>query len=122
MILGYACLREIVEKLIPRKSTVPVHQDSSIFQKAQKIAWVVSIAAQHGFYKGTCLRRSLVTWIFLRREQIDSDIFFGVRITDHQLEAHAWVEYQGMVVNDTTEIGSVFRPLVDTLSPTNWGL
>lgn len=120
--LGYSRLRGVVEKLFPLKSIVTSPSEVENIQQARDIARIVSIAARHGLYKATCLRRSLLVWWLLRGEGIQSYIRFGVRKHDGQLEAHAWVEYNGIIVNDLTNIREDYQALHDNLPPTQWGL
>src|SRR5689334_3356748 len=88
LLLGYSHLRGVMEKLVPLKPIRLPHTEGEIFNRARETARIVSIGAQHGFYKGTCLRRSLLTWWFLRRAGIQSEICFGVRMFERELEAH----------------------------------
>ena len=121
-LLGYYRVRRMIEKLIPLKTIVtPVTQAES-FQRARAIARIVSIAAGHGIYKATCLRRSTLLWGFLRREGIRSEICFGVRMNGHQLEAHAWVEYLGRIVNDSLNVHDQYTALREAFPPTRTGL
>ncbi|MGF1482329.1 MAG: lasso peptide biosynthesis B2 protein [Cyanophyceae cyanobacterium] len=62
----------------------------------------VRIAARYS--RGSaCLSQSLVLWYLLRRQGIESELCIGVRRTE-QFQAHAWVEYEGMVLNDTPDV------------------
>ena len=49
----------------------------------------------------TCLRRALVQYWMHRREGVAARLFIGVKRAAAQLEAHAWLEYEG-VANDGT--------------------
>lgn len=120
--LGYSRLRSALEKMTPLKPVASPPLETEILQKARGIAQIVSIAARHGMYKATCLRRSLLVWWFLRGEGVQSHIRFGVRKRDAQLEAHAWVEYNGIIVNDSTTVREYYLVLQDNLPPTQWGL
>ena len=122
LLLGYSRLRRVMEKLIPYKSTDIPLSDAEILKRARKNARIVSIAAQHGLYKATCLRRSLLVWWFLRREGVQGRICFGVRMCARKLEAHAWVEYKGMVVNDSLKVHDRYTALREVLPPTYSGL
>jgi hypothetical protein len=122
LLLGYYRLRGAMEKLIPFKPIDTPVSEMEILQRAREIARIVSIAAQHGLYKATCLRRSLLVWWFLRREGIQSEIRFGVRMFNRMLEAHAWVEFQGTVVNDSVEVHEHYQALNDVFPPTKLGL
>lgn len=120
--LGYIRLRRVMEKLIPSKTIVGPPSDSEGIQRAQEIARIVSIAAQHGLYKATCLRKSLLTWGFLRREQLAAKLCFGVRMSHQKLEAHAWVEYNGIVLNESENVHERYQALQDTFPETKLGL
>lgn len=59
----------------------------------------------------TCLYRSLVTWHLLRRRSIDAVVIIGVRLDDEKgFMAHAWVEVDGIPVNDKPDIAQQFSP------------
>jgi hypothetical protein len=109
--LGYHRSRAVLEKIIPVAMVEQRLNDEEILQTANEISFVVSIVAQQGFYKATCLRKTLLTSLFLRREGIQCQIFFGVRMNDRRPEAHAWLEYKGIVVNDIAEIREAFKCL-----------
>lgn len=122
LVLGYSRLQGAMERLLPLKSVDRSPSETENIQQAQEIARIVSIAARHGLYKATCLRRSLLVWWFLRGLGIQSRICFGVRKMDHQLEAHAWVEYQGVIVNDSERVREAYQTLEETFPPTKMGL
>ena len=122
LVLGYSRLRGAMERLLPLKSIDISSSEMENRKRAHDIARIVSIAAGHGLYKATCLRRSLLVWWFLRGQGIQSRICFGVRKMDRQLEAHAWVEHQGVVVNDSERVREAFQTLEETFPPTRLGL
>jgi hypothetical protein len=64
---------------------------------------LVGAAARNGLYAGTCLSRSVTFWWLLRRRGVRSDLRIGVRKQKGELEAHAWVECDGIVLNDRAE-------------------
>jgi transglutaminase superfamily protein len=61
----------------------------------------------------TCLHRSLALWWLLGRRGIDSRLQLGLRKHDGRFEAHAWVEYGGLIVNDGSG-ASGYAPLAWT--------
>jgi len=64
---------------------------------ARRARWMVQSIS--GF-KGSCLTRSLVLWTLLRRRGVDSDLRVGFRRREQRLEGHAWVEYEGVPLNE----------------------
>jgi hypothetical protein len=119
-LFGYAKLRALLEwtALCAGKHQLSAPQK---VKRIQQVTLVVRIASERGIYKATCLRRSLLTWWLLRREGIASDICLGVRTHGSILEAHAWVEYEGTVLNDRADVRQQFLLLQDTLPSTEPG-
>jgi hypothetical protein len=114
----YAGLRRLVR---PR----PVIEPAPNMLRAYRIARLVRLANGRLPPKANCLQRSLVLWTLLRRHGVDSDLRIGVRKErlpfappaanarlqdlvrlqpDAHFEAHAWVEWQGVVLNDTPTV------------------
>jgi hypothetical protein len=122
ILLGYARLRRALETLSPLNSSMKAIAETANVQRAQEIARIVSLAAQHGLYRATCLRRSLLLWWFLRRDGMAGKLRFGIRVFNHRLEAHAWVEYQGTVVDDAAGLHKDFQALHEVLPSTALGL
>lgn len=71
---------------------------------ARKRAYLISIAARFSPYRATCLRRSFLLWWTTRRRGLASRLRIGVRRSDDELLAHAWIELEGEILNDRTEV------------------
>ena len=82
-----------------------------------RIATLVNIAAVHGPFYATCLTRSLLLVWMLRRRGIASQLRIGVRINQGVLDAHAWVEYAGLPINDQKDVGQQFAAFDEILPP-----
>ena len=50
-------------------------------------------------------------WWLLRRQGVVNALWLGVRINRRCLEAHAWIAYDGVVLNDTPDVSRRFTPL-----------
>lgn len=122
LLLGYRRTRRVMETLLPLKPVEMTLPDMEVLRRARGIAQMVAIAGQHGLYRASCLRRSLLVWGLLRREGVQSRICFGVRMSDRQLEAHAWLEYKGMVLNDSLAVHNRYTALHEAFPPTRSGL
>ena len=61
--------------------------------------------------RANCLVESLTLWWELRRSGLAADLRVGVRLIDGRLESHAWVEYDGRVLNDAGRIARLYTPL-----------
>jgi hypothetical protein len=80
-------------------------------EEAQAVGRLVDIAARRGVGRPTCLARSVTLWWLLRRRGIDSTLRIGVRtVVDGRMEAHAWVEHAGLVLNDADDVSERFAP------------
>jgi len=79
--------------------------------RASVIARTVKIAAEHGCYRAKCLQQTLVIWCLLRRNQIEGEIRFGARKAGGELQAHAWVEVEGVALNEDSDVCLHFSPL-----------
>jgi hypothetical protein len=70
---------------------------------------MVRVAVRYNRPCGNCLKQSLVLWVLLRMQGIASEIRIGVQREADLFSAHAWVEYRGRVLNDTTEVHQQFQ-------------
>ena len=76
--------------------------------KIQALGELVNIAARHTLGSRTCLTRSLLLGWLLRRRGVQSQLRIGVRLTQGALNAHAWVECEGVPVNDSLDVSAQF--------------
>ena len=75
------------------------------------VRWI-DMAARHHFIRARCLHRSLVLHRWLREDGFPSVLRIGVRKDGaRQLAAHAWVELEGIVLNDRPDTVAQFVPL-----------
>ena len=88
----------------------PLEPPVSQTQYAQGLARVVRAAAANGPYRATCLPQSLAVWWLLGRRGMASELRIGVRKEANRFEAHAWVEYEGTVLNDQGDVPHRFAP------------
>ena len=73
-----------------------VKNENSISSQILTTVSMVKIAAK--YYKwATCLRKSLALWFLLQRQGITTELQIGTRFEKEEFQAHAWVEYQGML-------------------------
>lgn len=79
----------------------------------QALGALVNIAARHTLGPRTCLTRSLLLGWLLQRRGVASELRIGVRLTQGELAAHAWVECQGIPVNDRPDVGVQFASFGD---------
>jgi hypothetical protein len=73
-------------------------------QEVQKTSRMVRAALRYLPARFTCLEESLVLWYFLRKQGISAQLRIGVRKSDGQFEAHAWVEHEGLAFNQPDQM------------------
>jgi hypothetical protein len=94
-------------------------------EAAQRLAWVVEVAARRGPWPANCLQRSVVLWWFLRRHGLTGDLRIGVRRRpgspsgSRSLDFHAWVEHEGVVLNDVPDVRARFATFDRAIAPTS---
>lgn len=79
----------------------------------QALGELVNIAARHTLGPRTCLTRSLLLGWLLWRRGVESQLRIGVRLTKGVLDAHAWVECDGIPVNDRADVSTQFASFGD---------
>jgi prolyl oligopeptidase len=95
----------------PRRRSVPTD--------AQHLARLIHLSVRVLPWHANCLHRSLVLWWLLDRRDVPADLRLGVRRVPGAAapDFHAWIELDGQVVNDRTDI----RELYSTFEPAGVG-
>ncbi|MGK7927183.1 MAG: lasso peptide biosynthesis B2 protein [Spirulina sp.] len=110
--LGLKTTQRILTQL-PRQNVTL--SDGEREQRVTQTAAMVKIAARYCQPFTNCLKRSLVLWQLLRWQGIDSNLRIGVRRDRGNFEAHAWVEYQGIALNEVREVRQDFATFDRTI-------
>lgn len=71
----------------------------------------VERAAVHSPLPGACLPRSLTLMYVLARRGIATELRLGARIAGTGFEAHAWVEHDGIALNDPANLRAGYAVL-----------
>lgn len=115
--LAAAMLRLIgfprLHRMIARKGpyTAPSWSiDSAALEDARSSARMVQAAARYGVLHGNCLSQSLTLWWILRRKKLAAELRLGARKGENGLDAHAWVELDGRIVNGSEDIPMFYAP------------
>ena len=85
--------------------------------EAAALGVAVNRAANHVFGPATCLTRSLLLRWLLRRYGTTSDLRIGVRFEEGELAAHAWVEKDGIPLNDRPEVVARYAAFDQPVAP-----
>ena len=89
-----------------RKGLSPTIQQADpdfLKRRVSLTAHMVKAADRHGLVHPSCLVKSLTLWWLLGRQGITSELRVGVRKEGGNLEAHAWVEREGIALASMPE-------------------
>lgn len=76
----------------------------------QRLAFLVNTAAAYAPFPMTCLPRALFLWGWLRQYGLPANLRLGVRKQGGMLLAHAWLEYEGVILNDNPAHVAQYAP------------
>jgi hypothetical protein len=116
-------LQRVQTRLAPRGRHVSPAVCGSDVQTARRTAWLVDAVARRTPWPANCLQRSLVLWWFLARRGIAAEIRIGVRRRpgspsgSRSLDFHAWVELDGLVLNDLPSVREWFATFDRAIVP-----
>lgn len=116
-VMGLGRYQRLLERF-SRGSKAGVGGDGrGLRDRVRKTARLVEAAGRYGPYRAKCLPKSLTLWWLLRRQGIESQVRFGARKNARRMEAHAWVEFEGTPLNDSTDVGERFKPFEPAAMP-----
>ena len=69
-------------------------------ESVARIADLEQAVARRWPFRTNCLEQSLVLLWLLRRRGIPAELRIGARKDANRFEAHAWVEFEGAILND----------------------
>lgn len=111
-------LRRVQNVLARGKPVTPVEAtNGSNSRSAAEAARLVAAAARHGPYRAGCLPVALTLGWLLQRQGIRTQLRLGVRKAAARLEAHAWIEHQGVPLIDAPEIHDRFAAFEQFIGP-----
>jgi len=103
-VLGFRQCKKKIENLLLSDPRSQASQSAIPFETAAKITRAVRSVELHGLGTPNCLERSMVLWWLLRRAGIAGELHIGGRKSGPRFEAHAWVELEGKVLNDSADV------------------
>lgn len=78
--------------------------DNGQLAVARAAARMIEAASRNGIARGNCLSKSVALWWLLKRKDISAKLRIGARKAGRELEAHAWVELDGQILNDADDV------------------
>ena len=98
---GFEATRSMLRKTVSR--VTPQMLSDSLDKQIALTAHMVNAADRHGLVHPSCLIKSLTLWWLLGCQGVTSELRVGVRKEGGNLEAHAWVERDGIALNEPEE-------------------
>lgn len=95
---------------VARPSTDGILAGAEAARIARAARWT-NTAARYPVPWARCLQRSLALCLWLEQMGMAPALRFGVRKSSTGIDAHAWVEYKGQIVNDSEQVSDVFVTL-----------
>ena len=81
---------------------------------SERLSTALNRATRYGVFNPQCLVRAVALNRLLERNGVaGSTIRIGVRWSDGEFVAHAWVEHRGVILGDTAANTATFVPLTD---------
>lgn len=108
VMLRFCGIRVTRKVLSPRRVRHSSLSLSDQLAMANQISRMVNIAVHRSWYKADCLRRSFVLFSLLRRRGIACELIYGTHVNLESFSAHAWVELEGVVLNDQANVRETF--------------
>lgn len=78
-------------------------------RSSEELCRAVDLACVFYFKPVFCLQRSAATTLLLRRHGWSAEMVIGIQVLP--LRSHAWVELDGVIVNDKPYISDIYREL-----------
>jgi hypothetical protein len=81
-----------------------------------RLAHIIRMASNRSGRWATCLTRSMLLRWWLRRRGMVTQLCIGVRLAHGVLDAHAWVEHEGVPVNDSRAVVDQYERFAGSVS------
>ena len=116
-LMGFRRSQHIFSRFLPHKFSGKTERSETTLSQALHISRLVGLAVRHGVHPANCLQRSLALWWLLRRHGIRSEMYIGTRKEAGRLDAHAWIEIEGVILNDSSDVRHRFEPFDREILP-----
>ena len=118
-IRGFRATQEFLLRFLPHPQRISQGSSDRLLadiERTRLTVRMVNAAVRHAWRSPTCLEKSLALWWLLGRQDIASELRIGARKVQDEFEAHAWVERQGVAVNDPEHLHRHYAPFDDAVS------
>lgn len=100
-IFSFKSVQDLLQGMRKKHQDLPLEgPEPSMAKSIERSGWIVRAAGRYHIHPMSCLRRALVLQWLLEKQGISTDLRFGARSVDGQLQAHAWLERNGELVSE----------------------
>jgi hypothetical protein len=96
-----------VHDVVRRQSICPI--TTAPHASSTEVCFAVDLACVFYFKRVFCLQRAAATTVLLRRHGWDAEMVIGAQVLP--FKSHAWVEINGVVVNDKPYMLDIYQVL-----------
>ena len=114
-IRGYKKTQGWLQNKLDRQTVVPL-QPAALSTQVEMTCRMVRAAGHYSPLPSSCLDQSLLLWYLLESEGIAAALRIGVRKDAKKFEAHAWVEHNGVALNQAEEMHRHYAPFDNEFS------
>lgn len=96
----------------------PLPESATTAESLPAIHTIINIsekAARNHLRKMNCLRRCLCQQQLLAKRKIASTLHFGVALEQGRVKAHCWLTWQGVLINDASEVVQQYTELTQPM-------
>jgi hypothetical protein len=100
---GFRATQEFLLRFLPLDQQTAQGESARVLRdqgRTQVAARMVNAAVRRAWPAATCLEKSLTLWWLLKRHRIACEVRIGARKLGGKFEAHAWVEHEGVALNE----------------------
>jgi hypothetical protein len=106
---GYKKTQGWLQNKLDRRKITPLPLEE-IASRLETTCRIIRAAEHYSLLPSSCLDRSLMLWYLLQKHGIAADLRIGVRKSDEKFEAHAWVEHDGVALNQSDGLHRHYAP------------
>jgi len=99
-IFGFRRWKTLLERCASAAQRRAPSADPERLPEAAHVTRLLSSAARHFFLRTNCLEQAMTLYFLLRRRGIAAELHLGARKRSAGLEAHAWVAYRNLPLNE----------------------
>jgi hypothetical protein len=113
-LIGVPRSQAILRRWASRLTTVP--DTASVGDRIRNVCRAQQVVRRATGLGGSCLVQSLTLWAMLLRRGVSTDLRVGFRKSEGKIRGHAWIEHDGVPVNETLGEAQSYVPHEDPFS------